>query len=223
HRHAALAAHRRATARVGSDDRRLMRDWLIVGGGLHGSHIARRLQAACPQAAVAVIDPAASALAAWRRRADACGMRFLRSSQAHHLGLKTAALRIHARENGYGREHSLGRYLRPSRALFEDHARTVAAPVDRIATHVEALEPVNGGWRIHAADGRRRQARNVVLAPGPAAPAQPHWGRQLPHLFDDDFAAHCAGRAATERIVVIGGGLTGVQYALDRADAGHEV
>src|SRR5699024_5890835 len=142
-------------------------DWLIVGGGLHGSHIARRLTAARPDAAVAVIDPQPSALTEWQRRADACGMHYLRSSQSHHIGLRADALRAFAWEHDYDSRHAMGRYRRPSRPLFEAHVLDVAAPLTRIAATAETVERDHDGWRVITRDGARFTARSLVLAPGP--------------------------------------------------------
>src|SRR5699024_976325 len=57
YRHPALAAGRRPVARPGGPCNRLMFDWLLVGGGLHGCHTALRLTAARPHMQLAVIDP----------------------------------------------------------------------------------------------------------------------------------------------------------------------
>lgn len=200
-----------------------MLDWLVVGGGLQGCHIARRLQAAAAEASVAVMDPAASALTAWRRCADACGMSFLRSSQAHHLGLRSDALRVFARQHGFDGGHALGRYRRPSRALFEAHAAAVTQPIERIPATAQAIEAQDDTcWRVVTADAAYA-ARNVVLATGPAAPARPDWGKHLPHVFDRSFTQGSAGWSAKDRVVVIGGGISAAQYAIARAKDGHPV
>src|SRR5699024_9300522 len=200
-----------------------MLDWLIIGGGLHGSHIARRLQAACPGAAVAVMDPAASALSAWQRRANACGMFYLRSSQAHHLGLRADALRVFAREHGYDASHSLGRYRRPSRGLFEAHAEAVTSTVPRIAARAEAIAPQGHDWQVTTRAGAHYTARRLVLAPGPPAPQRPRWGSELAHVFDQHFAARSANWSAAAHIAIVGGGISAAQYATACARAGHAV
>lgn len=200
-----------------------MLDWLIVGGGLHGSHIAGRLMVACPHADIAVLDPAASALTQWQRRARACGMSFLRSSQAHHIGLRADALRVFAREHDFDRGHALGRYRRPSRALFESHADAVTEPIERIVATAHAVQPAGCAWDVATREHGRYRARHVVLATGPAAPARPDWGRHLAHVFDPEFAERSADWASDDHIVVVGGGISAAQYAIACAATGHPV
>ncbi len=200
-----------------------MLDWLIVGGGLHGSHIAHAISTARPDHDVAVIDPA-GALDAWRRRARACGMRFLRSAQAHHLGLRADELRVYARCHGFDAWHALGRSRRPSRALFEAHGAEVVAHVPRIADTVEAIEPRGDSWLVATRWGASDRARRVVLAPGPPPVARPAWGRDITHIFDPAFACGSAtGPNTRAHVAVIGGGISAVQYAIARAQAGEPV
>lgn len=200
-----------------------MLDWLIVGGGLHGSHIACRLSTVWPNADVAVLDSAPSALSAWQQRADACGMSFLRSSQAHHLGMRSDALRVFAREHGYDGRHTMGRYRRPSRALFEAHVDTLTQPAIHIHATAEAIESSGANWRVVTADNTHYTARHVVLAPGPAGPARPDWGTQVPHVFDKTLAQSDGGCQPKDHIVVVGGGITAAQYAITRAQSQNAV
>ncbi len=200
-----------------------MLDWLIVGGGLHGSHIAHAISTARPDHDVAVIDPA-SPLDAWQRRAPACGMHFLRSAQAHHLGLRADDLRVYARRHGFDGRHALGRYRRPSRALFEAHGADVLAQVPRITDAVEAIESHGGSWQVATRSGARHRARRVVLAPGPPPVARPPWGRDIAHIFDPSFACDPAlDRNAGAHVAVVGGGISAVQYAIARAQSGLPV
>lgn len=204
-----------------------MYDWLLVGGGLHGSHIALRLRDACPRAAIAVIDPEPTALSVWQRRANACSMHILRSPQSHHLGLRSSALRTYARQHGYAGEHVLGRYRRPSRALFESHGlaatRAVARINARVTTIAPAMTPIGATWRVHSRDGARYTARNLVLATGPTAPQYPAWGAGLAHVFAPDCDDRTTAWATSAHIAVVGGGISAAQYALARAQQGHAV
>src|SRR5699024_10163916 len=138
-----------------------MFDWLLVGGGLHGCHIALRLAAAQPHADIAVIDPQPTALTAWQRRAEACGMQVLRSSQSHHIGVRSDALRVFAQQHGYGSEHALGRYRRPSCTLFAAHTLAATRAIRRIRANVAAIDRDGSSWRLHTADGASLAARNV--------------------------------------------------------------
>ena len=64
-------------------------DWLIIGGGIHGVHIAARLLGECGIAPdrLRILDPHYRLLAHWRNCAAATGMTHLRSPGVHHLAL----------------------------------------------------------------------------------------------------------------------------------------
>ncbi|MBS62304.1 FAD-dependent oxidoreductase [Salinisphaera sp.] len=196
-----------------------MYDWLIVGGGLHGTFAAQAITAAAPAARLAVLDDR-HPLADWQRRADACGMIYLRSSNAHHLGRRADALRAFAAENGFDSGHELGYYRRPARALFEAHARHALAGPERIATRGERIERLARGWRVHATNGRAYDTRRLVLALGPNAPYRPVAAAGCEHVYDADFAID---RYASARVAVVGGGITGAQLALKLQELGHTV
>lgn len=60
-------------------------DWLIVGGGIHGVHLALVLRERCRIAAdrIRIIDPYDHLLVRWESCTTACGMRYLRSTVVH--------------------------------------------------------------------------------------------------------------------------------------------
>lgn len=195
-------------------------DWAIVGGGLHGAFLAQRLRqtgAGDPT----VFDPEPDPLAPWRRRTAACGMDHLRSPAAHHLGGPGDGLLAFAHGRGYDARHLLGRYRRPSRALFEAHAAIALATntTPRIPERVTRLERLYGGWRLHTDSGRYR-ARRVLLAPGPPPVRRPDWAAGVPHLFDP---APAAPPPEDGEIAVIGGGISAAQAALAFAGGGRRV
>lgn len=199
-------------------------DWLIIGGGVQGSHLALVLRHRLGVAADAlrVIDDAPAPLAAWKQRAAACGMEFLRSPQAHHLGLRADALRRISCRHGPHSGNFLGPYRRPSTALFAAHAEALVAaepPGLRARDRVERIEALAGGYRVVA----RRQSwltRRLLLAPGPAGPLRPRWAADLAHVFDLDYAAPITARGT---VAVIGGGISAAQTALALAHRSREV
>lgn len=193
-------------------------DWLIIGGGLHGSFVARRILDAAPGIDLAVLDPAGP-LDAWRRRANACGMSYLRSSNAHHLGRRADALRRFARARGFDATHELGYYRRPSRALFEAQSAEALTGLPRIRDRAIAIEDAARGWRVHTGCNAVLHARRVAFAPGPNAPLRPVWARDAEHVYDADFALERAGTG--ERLAVVGGGISGAQLALRAAAYGY--
>lgn len=191
-------------------------DWLIIGGGPHGRFIAASIAAAAPSSSLAVADPK-PALAAWHARAAACGMRYLRSSNAHHLGARTDSLRRFARQAGYDDTHALGYYRRPSLTLFNAHAMTELGAPNHMPRAVRRLIRRNDRWRAVLDDGQTRTATRVVLATGPGQPHRPAGFEHAEHVFDADFELGEPGAAT----VIVGGGITGAQLALRAAEAGH--
>lgn len=199
-----------------------MLDWLIVGGGLHGSHLALVLRQRLGVAAsdLRAVDDAPAPFAVWRQRVAACGMAYLRSPQTHHLGLRSDALRTLAARCGVDQPFTPP-YKRPATALFDAHCAEVAeaaAPV-REYDHVEHIEACAGGYRVHGRHDVWR-ARRVVLATGPAAPQRPDWAQDVPHVFDPGFSRQALPRGGS--VAVVGGGLTAAQLALSLVDAGRQ-
>lgn len=191
-------------------------NWLIIGGGLHGALAATELARTAPDAEVAVLDPQPP-LTAWCRRADACGMTYLRSPSPHHLGPNAGDLRAFAAADDYGAEHWVGVYRQPSRTLFEEHAASTLGDYPRIAASAQTIQRDDGGnWRVIDNAGAVHRAERIVLATGPGAPYRP---LDAPHVFDADFALP----TQPQRLTVIGGGLSAAQLALRAAAADHAV
>jgi len=81
--------------------------WLIVGGGIHGVHIAARLLSTSPDAkpssnntnsaagTICIVDDNECLLQKWKARTSATGMEYLRSSAGYHLDLEENSLRLH--------------------------------------------------------------------------------------------------------------------------------
>jgi hypothetical protein len=71
--------------------------WLIVGGGLHGVHIAGRLvaegKAAPSSSSLAIVDDSPKLLKKWKARAASTRMKFMRSSSSLHLDGDVESLR----------------------------------------------------------------------------------------------------------------------------------
>lgn len=195
-----------------------MLDWLIVGAGLHGRFIADAIQRAAPAVELALLDPA-EPLAAWQARADACGMHYLRSSNAHHLGATANSLRRFATTHDFDAGHQLGYYRRPSRALFESHALATLGTPAQIPARAVRIEAAGAHWRVSTDDDATYLARRVVLATGPHRLHRPAAMADAEHVFDPGFALGEPG----PRLAIVGGGITGAQLALRAAEAGHSV
>ncbi|NVB37018.1 FAD/NAD(P)-binding protein [Pseudenhygromyxa sp. WMMC2535] len=211
-------------------------EWLIIGGGIHGVHVAARLigEAAVPPERVRIVDPAARLLARWRECTATTGMTHLRSPCVHHLGLSPWALRRFTDERGQlPGEPALFAppYDRPSLAVFDAHCDHVIARFGLDACHLRDRATrcalTCEGVELHTAGGLELRAENLVLAMG--ASEQPHWPAWAPrddariqHIFAADFGAWPSA-AERETVAVVGGGITAAQVALRLVDDGHRV
>jgi thioredoxin reductase len=206
-----------------------MLEWLVVGGGVHGSYHAVRLHGrGLPCDAFRVLDPHPAPMARWQELTERVGVSFLRSPVVHHLSedpwsLKRFADRWRQRD---GMRHYITSYKRPSLKLFNAHARRQLDQC-RVADHwvqgaAEGLERVGGGWRVQLSSPEggppaTLEARRLLLATGPGSELRiPGWvegdvATRVQHVFAPDPLPSCDDGA---RFVVVGGGSTAVQVAL---------
>ncbi|TVQ94565.1 MAG: hypothetical protein EA397_01375 [Deltaproteobacteria bacterium] len=209
-----------------------MLDALIIGGGPHGTHLAIALLArhGLRRGHLAVLDPHDAPLGQWWHCAENTGMTHLRSPVVHHLGLGPWALREHARAHGFDdKAHFLAPYDRPSVELFrhhcawlEDHHRLAQVRIQGLAQRIQLDEDC---VRVETTSGQLC-AREVVLALGASASLyRPPWagellrgGATIHHLFEPGFQASQV--SATERVAVVGGGISAAQVALKLAVRG---
>jgi cation diffusion facilitator CzcD-associated flavoprotein CzcO len=200
-----------------------MLDWLVVGGGVHGTCVSRFLVAAGRgRDRIAVLDPHELALAAWVRAGGAVGMDYLRSPMAHHIDVDDVSLLRFA-----AAVPALARFAapsqRPARELFEAHSRRVverhALAALRIRGLATRLVRMPAGWRLETTAGTIDAAR-VVLALGPGdCTFWPPWalafrraGGRIAHVLDSTFR-----RDPGASTVVIGGGISAAQLSLSLA------
>lgn len=203
-----------------------MLDWLIIGGGPHGVHVAVRLiaEAGLSPEQIRILDPAPELLARWKAFAAITGMTHLRSPSVHHLDLDPWSLQRFA---GNRKRRPAGLfaypYDRPSLSLFNRHSDSVVVRHGLAALHIREsaarLVASGSAVRVDLAGGGDLASRCVVLAVG--AGDQPEWpswaGRpgvtpHVRHVFDRH--ADLEIDALGERVAVVGGGLTVVQVAL---------
>jgi len=207
-----------------------MLKWLIIGGGIHGTHLSHALTTggAVPRERLRVLDPQPAALARWHANSTNTGMAYLRSPVVHHLDLEPTALkRFAAAHPEFGEYPYIGRYKRPSLALFNAHTQSV------IETHqLEALRVKGRARALHRknrhfvvdTDHGELEARRVALAIGLCEqPLWPAWaqdlaraGSPLYHVFDRAFERRQL--PPWNHAVVIGGGITAAQTALAMAE-----
>lgn len=207
--------------------------WLIVGGGIHGVHIAAclRERAGVSSSELLIVDPGPALLASWLRQVAAVGMRYLRSPAVHHLDVDPFSL-LHFAERLS--EPGLFRpsYNRPSVALFERHCASVIERYELEASRRQGravvLEPGEVEVGVELESGERLRAERVVLAPGLGGSLA--WPEALASLCGSPRVAHVFAEGAGlrelpqgQRFAVLGAGISGAQLALRLARAGREV
>lgn len=207
-----------------------MLDWLIVGAGLHGVHLAHVLlqRGGVPRARLRLLDPHSTPLARWQRLTANVGMAFLRSPNVHHVGLDADDLYRFARSAaGQWLTEFRDPYHRPGLALFNAHADAIvqAQRLDELLLtgSVCGLRREQRGWRV-VTDRGDLAAQRVVLAIGRTALHRPEWARaatdgRIVHIFDPGFER--GQLPSTQRVVVVGGGISAAQTATALARAGH--
>ncbi|MFN3199504.1 MAG: FAD/NAD(P)-binding protein [Bradymonadia bacterium] len=207
--------------------------WLIIGGGLHGVHMAVRLVAEGDIDAeqICILDPAETLLSRWRQCSATTGMTHLRSPAVHHLDLGPWSLQQFA---GKRRSRKPGLfaapYNRPALSLFNAHCERVIDTYALRQCHLQDLAvscAVNDeGVVVTTASGRSLEAQNVVLALGASEhPMWPAWApRDHPHvhhIFARDFNGWPTDGESP--VAVVGGGISAGQVALRLLKAGHPV
>ncbi len=209
-----------------------MLDWLIVGGGLHGTHLANVLvgQSDASRARIRVIDPHERPAESFFRMADATGMQYLRSPSVHHIGLAPYAMR-HFAESAQGRRHARFHrpYHRPGLALFRAHVDHVIDAQRLGELHepgtARSLRRLGDGTYRVECDRGALDARRVLLALGVGEqPCIPPWAKSAPsqarieHIFAPDFRRR--ELRAARSVAIVGGGISAAQLANDLVKRG---
>jgi cation diffusion facilitator CzcD-associated flavoprotein CzcO len=215
-----------------------MLDWVIVGGGPHGVHLAVRLlgEAGVDPARLRIVDPGPRLMQAWHRCTENTGMTHLRSPGVHHLDIDPFSLIRFAADRARLRQPIdipfAKPYNRPAVSLFAEHCDRLIEHYGLDALHVcgraTGITLDCDGARVTIDEGHHELvARRVLLALG--ASEQPHWpawAEQLPpglvrHVFEPGFTLDPA--TWPDRVAVVGAGITAAQAALRLADADRQV
>ncbi|MFV9503413.1 MAG: FAD/NAD(P)-binding protein [Oscillochloridaceae bacterium umkhey_bin13] len=205
-----------------------MLDWLIIGGGIHGTHMALVLtqRAGVAPERLRILDPHDTLLAQWERCTAATGMSHLRSTLVHHLALDPHDLWNFARRNGASESQFRGPYRRPALELFCAHCQHQLTTYGLEQVHLRGwasgLIRTAQGWCVETDQGSVA-ARNVLLAL--SLGEQPRWPPWATDLREAGAAVHhvyapAEPVAAGPDTVVIGGGISAAQVALALAEAG---
>ena len=207
-------------------------DWLIIGGGIHGVHIAARLlgETDINPEQIRIVDPGERLLERWQTSTATTGMSHLRSPSVHHLGLNAASLQRFA---GKRKRRKTGLfappYDRPALALFNAHCEQIIEHFDLADLHLRARARACAvecdSVRVALSTGEEILAQQVVLAMGASEqPEWPEWAHpddaRVHHVFEPSFDGW---PSATETVVVFGGGISAAQVSLRLAAEGHQV
>ncbi|MBM3977367.1 MAG: lysine N(6)-hydroxylase/L-ornithine N(5)-oxygenase family protein [Planctomycetes bacterium] len=202
-----------------------MLDWLVIGGGVHGTYFSHVLTGPCgfERDRVRVLDRNVEPLQEWFRRSRATCMDFLRSPGVHHIDVEPFSLLQFSRGPTSPPSGELfGMYKLPSVCLFEAHARATIqrrrSNELRLRGEASGVEKLRSGWRVETSEGAL-EARHILLALGPPARANwPEWARtarsggaQLDHVFElDQRPAPCTSGGT----LVVGSGCTAAHLVL---------
>jgi cation diffusion facilitator CzcD-associated flavoprotein CzcO len=196
-----------------------MLDWIIIGAGVHGLHLAAALVGRGDS--VRLVDPHPRPLAAWDRRADALSMSHLRSPIDHDLDVAQLSLHHFAEAQPRLEPGSFAGPCRsPALGLFRRHVEWVRArlgldPLLLQAT-AHAIELGHATTRVETDRGSLR-ARRVVLALGRPRLEVPRWAEAIGgtslHVLESGFDP----QPGPGPVVIVGGGLSAIQLALEWA------
>ena len=207
-------------------------EWLIIGGGIHGVHIAARLidEAGVKPEYLRIVDPGEHLLERWKSCTETTGMTFLRSPSVHNLATEPMSLLALAESLDVPKSELFAPpYDRPNLHLFNDHCARVISRFNLDNLHVQgraiSCQITCDYSQILLCSGDEILAKNVVLAMG--ASEQPFWpkwakngGDRVQHIFDPNFQGLPTKR---ETIAVVGGGISAGQVALRLHKQGNEV
>lgn len=205
-----------------------MLEWLIVGGGVHGTilSVALTTRGGVDADAIRVIDQESTPLAVWRRNTRSCGMKYLRSPGSHSIDSSFAGLRRWAAREGVREEEFLAPYFRPSLSVFDAHSDFVITHHQlqslRIQDRVTGVKPNGASAIVECESGAKLHAKRVVMAVGRASSLRvPDWavgrGPRVRHVFGLPYVP--VSDWAFGRVLIVGGGITAAQLAVSCAGA----
>ena len=201
-------------------------DWLIVGGGIHGTAVSLYLSRlkSVDRERLRVLDPHPRPLARWDANTSNVGMSHLRSPHVQSLDSDPWSISTFAKtRRGAPIAEFIPTHNRPSLSLFRAHSDWIRErhKLDalRLQGRATGLARTKEGWRVNTTVGPV-DTRHVVLAIGSGEqPRWPDWAAALreqagpvSHVYEAGF-----DRAALPdwtQAVVVGGGISAAQLAL---------
>ena len=207
-------------------------EWLIIGGGIHGVHMAARLlgDVGIDHQDVVIVDPCKRLLERWRTCTETTGMTYLRSPAVHHLDLNPWSLKYFVKEQCDDEDNPYQPpFERPMLSIFNEHCEEVIEnfALDQIHDQAHAVDcrVKNDGVHVQLSTGQTMIAKNVILAIGSGdQPYWPQWASEgqtrISHIFDPHLENWPTSK---ETLGVVGGGISACQAALRLVREGHVV
>ncbi|MCU4925897.1 FAD/NAD(P)-binding protein [Halobacteria archaeon AArc-dxtr1] len=206
----------------------------IVGGGVHGVHLAvRLLQADLVDPGELRIVDSSGLLDSFRRKCRQCGMVEFRSPLVHHVDTDPFSLRDFARTHGREDElipSTIGAE-RPTVSLFFDHAESLCEQYDlesiRVDAHVTNIVDQGDSVEIQTTAGPVRSQWCLLAVGHGGSVTYPAWATDLAstepvtHVWDSGFDPGAIGETST--VGIVGGGITAAQLATTLAQPGRDV
>lgn len=212
-----------------------MYDWIIIGGGIHGTFLANFLTTVLGYRfdKVAVLDPHEEPCSLWKQTTKNTGMVFLRSPGQHHIGLNADSLDTYSKLAAVKPwAMTLGDSKRPSLELFNSHVDYLVQQfgLKRMfhQARASAIREIPEGLAIETNVGTFETQR-VILALGQSeSPLIPAWayklrgqGIEVKHVFASDF--DLGDYDGLEKVAIVGGGITAAHLATRLGRYGHSV
>ena len=207
-------------------------NWLVIGGGIHGVHIAASLvgRGKVRPDEIRILDPGERLLERWRACTQTTGMTHLRSPAVHNLDLSPWSLMEFAKNQKRNRTDQFAApYDRPSLRLFNEHCDRVIETFGLDTIHLQdravSCSIDCDTVTVTLSSGKTVCSERVVLAIGVGE--EPNWPEWAPR--DDPRVHHVfASKQAewpvnAESVAVVGGGISGAQVALRLMQEGHRV
>ena len=207
-------------------------DWVIIGGGIHGTHIAIQLlsQTKTKPPTLRIVDPHACLLSNWKQQTASTKMKSLRSPSVHHLAVAPFALKQFAGKKPKTRRGKFSYPChRPKLNFFNQHCESLIKHFRLDKMHVsdtaKCLEVQPESVTIKTQTGQQLKSKKIVLALGQSDRLNiPAWARSCPktsHIFSASFDWKAV--ETVHSIAVIGGGITAIQIALYAKSLGKNV
>lgn len=203
-----------------------MFDFVIIGGGVHGTYVASQLLqgTSVEHDSIRIVDPNPVLLESFARKARRCGMEALRSTFVHHIATKPFSLRDYAEE--HEREDEIiateNHPERPSLALFVDHARSVVDRHELSSVHRRArvldVTDEDDLLRVETEEGSLLTRRCVLAIGSGGQLSWPEWATpgdpSVWHVWQSGFDPNAF---VDDQVIVVGGGITAAQVACQLA------